>query len=139
MGGIVATTVMTLFMYLFHWFKLANGDMVRALGSFIIKREEGSFLPGLVIHMVGGIIFAFLYLWMWTLFPMEAPGHYIYLGAIFGFFHGLAVSFMLVIVVAEHHPLERFRRVGFAVALVHLVAHVVYGVTLGAFVGQFFT
>ena len=135
-GGVIATTAMTLFLYLFHWFKLANGDMLRALGSWVVKKYEGSFLPGLIIHYIGGICFALIYLWLWRLLPLQRVPDYIFLGLVFGFIHGLIVSFMLVVLVAEHHPMEEFRGAGFAVALVHLVAHIIYGAVLGLVVGS---
>jgi hypothetical protein len=47
------------------------------------------------------------------------------------------VSLLLVIVVAEHHPLERFREAGFRVGVTHVAAHVVYGLVLGIAVSVF--
>ncbi|NBQ54581.1 MAG: hypothetical protein EBU49_13525, partial [Proteobacteria bacterium] len=41
--GLLATTVMTTFLYVIHWTGFANGDMVRAIGSSITKSYDGSF------------------------------------------------------------------------------------------------
>ena len=136
--GIAATSLMTFTLYLFHWRGFANGDMVRALGSLVTKKYENSVKPGLIIHALGGIFFALLYVYVWSQFPEIASGgiiRYVQLGAFCGFAQGLVTSISLVIFVAEHHPLQRFRVTGVNVALVHLLAHVVYGTAVGAMAG----
>lgn len=132
--GLLATTVMTTFLYVIHWTGFANGDMVRAIGSSITKSYDGSFWTGLGVHYVSGIIFAGIYVYLLALVPPLGDGHVMKiagLGALLGFVHGLLVSFALVIVVAEHHPMEQFRKAGFGVAVLHLAAHVVYGGVVG--------
>jgi hypothetical protein len=52
-----------------------------------------------------------------------------------GIFHGVVFSFLLVILVAEHHPLEQFREAGSEVAIAHLAGHIIYGLILGTLVG----
>ena len=47
----------------------------------------------------------------------------------------MSVSLALVISVAEHHPLERFRKAGITVAVSHLAGHMVYGLIVGAIWG----
>jgi hypothetical protein len=37
--------------------------------------------------------------------------------------------------VAEHHPLERFRDAGAEVAIAHMVGHIVYGLIVGFVIG----
>jgi hypothetical protein len=46
------------------------------------------------------------------------------------------MSFILVIAVAEHHPLPEFREAGFTVAVAHVVGHVVYGALVGLVLGM---
>lgn len=136
--GLLATSVMTAFLYFIHWAGFANGDMVRAIGSAITKRYDGSLWTGLAVHYVTGIIFAAIYVYILALVPPLSDGHVIKiagLGALLGFVHGLVVSMGLVVVVAEHHPMEQFRRAGVGVALLHLAAHVVYGGVVGWCVG----
>ena len=136
--GLLATTVMTAFLYFIHWAGFANGDMVRAIGSAITKRYDGSFWTGMAVHYVSGIVFAGIYVYILSLVPPLPDDQAIKmagLGALLGFVHGLVVSLGLVVVVAEHHPMEQFRRAGFGVALVHLAAHVVYGGVVGWCVG----
>jgi len=52
-----------------------------------------------------------------------------------GLFHGVAVGFLLVVAVAEYHPLKKFQEAGVEVAIAHLVGHVIYGVIVGAVIG----
>jgi hypothetical protein len=42
------------------------------------------------------------------------------------------VSLLLVVIIAEHHPLERFQQAGLPVAITHIAAHLVYGLVFGA-------
>jgi hypothetical protein len=83
-------------------------------------------------------VFALLYVYVWSQFPEIASGgviRYVQLGAFCGFAQGLVTSISLVIFVAEHHPLQQFRVTGINVALVHLLAHVVYGTAVGVMAG----
>ncbi|TVQ76695.1 MAG: hypothetical protein EA369_09835 [Bradymonadales bacterium] len=131
-SGLIATTAMTLFLALVHRNHLANGDMARALGSLITKKEEGSLGLGLVIHYAAGCFFAVLYHSLVKFAPVDAgPYSVIFICLAAGFFHGLVMSMFLSILVAEHHPLERFRKAGPDVVIAHLAAHLVYGLTLG--------
>jgi len=78
-----------------------------------------------------------LYVTVWSAFDFYGFRQYLLLGSLIGFAHGLFVSFLLIVSVAEHHPLAKFRRVGFGVAITYLVAHVVYGFTIGLGAGAF--
>lgn len=137
LAGLIATAVMTVSLYAIHWRGFAEADMVRALGS-IFTRSEANALPiGAAIHAVSGILFAFLYVIVWSTLPVAEFQHYVLLGLVTGFAHGLVVSFALVILVAEHHPLQRFQRAGMGVAIAHLLAHVVYGLLVGIVAGSY--
>lgn len=131
LAGIVATAFMSLSLYLIHWSGFANGDMVRALGSLVTRRYENSLLTGWIIHFSAGAAFAVVYakaLEM-TGFPAATLG--VPICTVFGLFHGIVVSLLLVVIVAEHHPLERFQEAGPPVAITHIAAHVVYGLVVG--------
>ena len=136
-GGIVATSVMSAALYFIHWRGFANADMIRALGTMVTKSEEDAILPGVLIHFTSGIIFAFIYVGFWSLWGFDAFNFYLVLGFITGLAHGLVVSFVLVALVAEHHPIEKFREAGMGVALAHLGGHVVYGLVLAVVVGAY--
>ena len=65
-----------------------------------------------------------------TGFPVAALG--VLICAVFGLFHGSVVGNLLVVIIAEHHPLERLREAGLPVAITHIAAHLVYGLVVGA-------
>ncbi len=138
-AGVLASLAMASFMYSVQIFGLANGDMIRALGSYAKKTYQGSFFPGLVIYLLGGIIFAAIYIFIWRYFGITDPKTIVMSGALLGTAHGFCVSFGLIILVAEHHPLEKFRHAGFGVALTHILGHIVYGTVLGFLVMSYAT
>lgn len=125
---------MTLVMGIIHRSGLAKADMVRAIGSLYTGQIEGSLAPGLIFHFVAGILFAFAYALFIGIFA-PGLGLSIIAGGIVGTFHGMAVCLGLIIVVAEHHPIEDFQHAGVGVAVAHLVGHIVYGVTVGVVLG----
>lgn len=131
MSGVVATIAMTAFLWIIHYTKLVTADMPRAIGGLFTKSADNALVIGIVIHFLSGIIIAFIYIAIWSMFRFD-PGILVIAGAVMGTGHGLVVSFALIIAVAERHPLEQFREAGFEVAVAHLVAHVIYGVVLAA-------
>lgn len=137
LSGVLATLAMTLVMYFVQWSKLANGDMIRALGSFFTPDPRKGFFIGLILHYTVGSILAFIYFIMFGIFSPQTETGFLTIGALMGLAHGFVVSFIMIILVAEHHPQERFRKVGFPVALLHIFGHVVYGTTLGYLAHRF--
>lgn len=134
LGGILGTGGMTLVLYAFHKAGLANGDMVRAVGSFVTKKYENSIQPGLIIHFSSGVFFSILYTIIIDLFDSASIETAIAYGIAIGLFHGAVVALLLV-VAAEHHPLEKFQNATFTVASLHWGAHVVFGFIVGLIVG----
>jgi hypothetical protein len=138
-AGVFGTAVMSAVLYFVQLRGFVEADMIRAVGSLFTRKEEGSLGPGIAIHVTSGIVFAFAYIAAWSLMPVGGMGQYLLEGLITGFAHGLVVSFILVALVAEHHPLPRFQEAGLGVAVVHLLAHVAYGIVVGAIAGLFGT
>ena len=134
-AGVIATGLMTAVLYSIHWRGFANADMLRALGSILTRTEAKALLPGTLLHFLFGIVFAFIYVGFWSALPIAALWTYLAMGVIFGLGHGLVVSFALVILVAEHHPLQRFQQAGMGVAIAHLLGHVAYGFVVGLLAG----
>ncbi len=64
--------------------------------------------------------------------PIQAHGIAV-LGmmTLIGTFHGITVGLLLTVAVADHHPLEQFRAAGPAVAISHVIGHIVYGFFVG--------
>lgn len=135
LSGILGTSGMSLVMWLITRSGLANSDMIRAVGSIYTRSFENALLPGIIMHFTAGIIFAFLYVVFLSLFSLGSVGAYIGMGAMTGVFHGLVVSFLIVVLVAEHHPIEQFQKAGAEVAVAHLFGHIIYGLIVGAVIG----
>lgn len=135
LSGILGTSGMSLVMWLITRSGLANADMIRAVGSIYSRSYENALLPGIIMHVTAGIIFAFLYVIFLSLFSLNSVGAYIGMGAMTGVFHGLVVSFLIVVLVAEHHPIEQFQKAGAEVAVAHLFGHIIYGLIVGAVIG----
>ena len=111
--------------------QLANADMIRALGSIYTRNYDNSLRPGLIFMLLSGALFSFIY-YLIIAFFVPTPGIATVLaGLAMGLFHGMVVSLGLVVLIAEHHPLEKFREAGLTVAASHVVGHVVYGFTVG--------
>lgn len=134
-SGIAGTALMSLLMTIIHRSQWANADMVRALGGLITKRYENALLPGLLIHFLSGIVFAFPYALVLGLLDNPSIVVLTLAGALLGFVHGFAVSFVLLAAVSERHPLPMFRTAGFEVALAHIVGHIAYGAGVGVVLG----
>mgnify|MGYP000388472499 CR=1 FL=1 len=135
LSGILGTSGMSLVMWLITRSGLANADMIGAVGSIYTRSSENALLPGIIMHFTAGIIFAFLYVVFLSLFSLGSVGAYIGMGAMTGVFHGLVVSFLIVVLVAEHHPIEQFQKAGAEVAVAHLFGHIIYGLIVGAVIG----
>ena len=135
LSGILGTCGMSLVMWLINRSGLANADMIRAVGSIYTRSYENALLPGIIMHFTAGIIFAFLYVVFLSLFSLGSVGAYIGMGAMTGVFHGLVVSFLIVVLVAEHHPIEQFQKAGAEVAVAHLFGNIIYGLIVGAVIG----
>ncbi len=129
--GIVATACMSLCLYLIHWSGFANGDMVRALGSLVTRHDENSLPIGWLIHFSAGAFFSVIYAQALVMTGFSGSTLGVLICVVFALFHGSVVSLLLVVIIAEHHPLERFREAGLPVAITHIAAHVVYGLVLG--------
>lgn len=132
--GVVGTSAMSFVMWFITKEGIANADMMRAIGS-IFTDEDSAFSTGLTVHYIVGIVLAFIYLLIISLFQPQSLWAYTGLGAMIGLFHGVAFAFLLVVVVAEHHPKESFRNAGLEVALAHLGGHIVYGLFVGLVAG----
>lgn len=135
LAGVIGTAGMSIALWGISHTGIANAAMIRAIGSLFTRSYEDSFGLGLTVHFIVGIILAFIYIALISLFDPESLAGAIAYGGMIGLAHGVAFGFLLVVAVAEHHPLEQFRKAGLEVAIAHLVGHVVYGVLVGTVVG----
>lgn len=127
-AGLVGTTLMTLVMAMIHRAGVANADMIRALGSWYTKSYDNALGIGLLVHYTAGLVFSIPYAVVLGAFSDGGSLVTLGLGALLGLAHGLVMSLLLVAVVSERHPVERFRAAGVDVAAAHVLGHVVYGV-----------
>lgn len=134
-AGFVGTTLMAAVMWFIHRSGWANADMTRALGSLITRRYENSLLPGLALNFAGGCVFAVGYLLVLRSLNLQTMGASLAVGTAMGTFHGATMSFVLMALVADTHPVERFRKAGVEVAAAHVVGHVAYGMGVGLVAG----
>lgn len=127
-AGLLGTAVMTVFLLLPRWMNMAHVDVVRAVGSLITGRIEGAYMPGLAVHAGSGILFAYVY--QAVLHFSNVPFTFMS-GLFLGGVHGAIVMLLVCITVMEHHPMAKYHRRGPMTAVMQLVAHLVYGGTVG--------
>jgi len=135
LGGLLGTAAMTVFLLFPRWLKLGNVDVIRAAGMLATRDESKAFSVGFFVHIASGIGFAFIYLGLFHL--MSLPLN-VMTGFLGGAIHGVIVMLLVSITIMEHHPIAKYRDRGPMTGLMQLVAHVIYGVVLGATV-QFFS
>lgn len=133
LAGIIATGGMTVFMNGITRAKITNADMVRAVGSMFTKGSgDAALMVGAMLHLISGVGFAMIYTIIVNFFGVPEGIATIGGMTLLGAFHGFVLSFLLVVSVAEHHPLQEFQEAGIGVAVAHFVGHIVYGFLLGA-------
>jgi hypothetical protein len=152
-AGIIAIGLMLLFAYLPMAWNGKYYDILAALGSVATRNVDARsrFLGG-AVYVLTGLLFAFFYgLVVLGLLHTDLPRprlvlfstpavavdlFFPLLGLLVGLAHGLLVAFWLVIVVIEHHPLERFRK-QYILILSQAITHAVFGTTVMFFHSQF--
>jgi hypothetical protein len=133
-AGIVGTLCMSLVMWFIHERRWANADMIRAVGSMVTRRYENALLPGLLLHIAAGCIFALFYVMIMRATGITNWFVIAQIGLAIGTMHGAAMVFILM-AMAEKHPLEQFRVAGPEVGWAHVVGHMAYGIGVGLTVG----
>lgn len=130
-GGIAGTAVMTCALLLPHWLGFGRVDVVRAVGALLTHRAQNAFLPGLVLHITAGIIFAYIYKVILSLsfLPFNALT-----GMMMGALHGVIIMLLVSIVIMEHHPIAYYHTRGPMTGLAQLLAHILYGLVAGSVV-----
>jgi uncharacterized membrane protein YagU involved in acid resistance len=145
--GIAATVTLTGIMVGAQLLGLSRMDIPLILGTLFTDRPDRARFLGFLVHVVNGQIFALGYAGAFTVLG-EASW---WLGALFGLWHGLAALTLLVPLIAGVHPRVASDRSGPSLdavleppgllslnygretPIVALIAHVVYGAILGAF------
>ncbi len=68
LAGVLGTGMMSLVMWLITRSGIANADMIGAIGSIFTRSYENAFTPGLIIHLAAGVVIAFFYVVLISLF-----------------------------------------------------------------------
>lgn len=130
-AGFIGTTGITVFLWTIDKSGWATADMVRAVGSLFTKKYENARQTGLVVHFTAGIIISAIYLHFLSMLSLPGFISLVFIGGVIGFVHGFVFSFVMVI-MSEHHPVEKFRQMDFQVVLAHVFGHIIYGGLIGA-------
>ncbi len=147
--GFGATIALTGIMVAAQLAGLTRMDLPMMLGTLVVGDADRARVAGFFVHLLVGQFFAVFYL---AAFDNLGNASW-WLGAMFGAFHGLAALTLLIPLLPGIHPRMASERAGprlggvleppglFALnygketALVTFIAHVVYGVILGLFLG----
>jgi len=133
-SGLLATLGMALFFHLIRIFKFSSANIVCLLESFFTESEKNeSSSIAWFFHFLFGVIFAFIYALVLKIIPgiIKYSASYLAAGTVLGFVHGLIFSLIVIILVAEHHPVKKYREQGFGGAIYYFIAHIIYGLTFG--------
>jgi hypothetical protein len=144
--GFVATVLLTAIMVGAQLAGFSRMDLPLMLGTIFVEDTDRARVVGFLIHLVNGQVFALFYASAFSLLHFSSW----WLGAAFGFLHGLAALTLIVPMLPGVHPRMASERAGpdlhvleppGLLALnygretpaVALVAHVAYGLLLGIF------
>lgn len=127
-SGLLAAAVMALFLVEVEKLGWAKSDMFWTIGSIFSKSRTTARTIGLTVHALAGVIFAVIYVMIWSVFTPLTYNDFVKIGILTGAIHGLAVAFSQIVILAGSKK-------GFNVALTHVSAHVLFGLVLGAIVG----
>ena len=130
LAGLLATLVMSIFTLIPARLGMERVDIVRAAGAFITKDRETAFGPGMVLHFIAGIVFAYLYYAIFAIIK-GIPLNWVS-GSFAGLVHGVLVMLFVAIAVLEHHPVKRYQRRGPMTGFLQVIAHGIYGLVVGA-------
>ncbi|MFZ4115597.1 MAG: DUF6789 family protein [Chthoniobacterales bacterium] len=130
-GGLLGTTIMTFSLLLPKWLGFGQVDVIRAVGTLLTRKVHHSFVPGLILHFLSGIIFAYVYYFILSFshIPFNALT-----GLLMGALHGVVVMLLVSITIMEHHPVAYYHTRGPMTGFAQLLAHMLYGVIVGAIV-----
>ena len=135
LAGLAASTVRAALLELISKLRVTHVDMIKAIGTLYHGAYYHSMMRGYITHYAFGMVSAFIYLFLLSVFQPATIAGYAAFGALIGFFHGCVVSYTLTVIVDEDHPLKEFRTYGYEVAVYYWAAQVVFGLVVGAIVG----
>jgi hypothetical protein len=147
--GFVATVVLTSIMVVSQLVGLSRMDIPLMLGTLFVESPDGARAIGFIVHLLNGQVFGLLYA---AAFMLIGDASW-WMGALFGLVHGVAALIVILPMLPGLHRRMASERsgpelravleppgplalnYGRETPLFTLVAHVVYGGILGAFLG----
>ena len=129
--GLIGAFAMNLFMRTVSNAYSKRVDMVIALGSFFTGTTDNAATLGTLIHSIAGIVFGVRYFLIMNAMNSLIFPYALFLGIGFGFFHGLIMSYCLMFIACERHPIEAYRKATLEEGLLHLVGHIIFGGVAG--------
>ncbi len=145
-GGFIATGVLTTILEASQKFGWSRISLPFMLGTFFTVSRRRADVYGFAVHFLNGWVFAFLYGLVFDWLGLAGW----WFGGLLGLFHGVMMLAVVMVLLPNIHPRmadERFGpsatrwleppgflalNYGRRTPLVTLVAHVVYGLILGA-------
>jgi len=128
-GGIVATIVMTLIMFIAPMMGMPKMNPPKLLGAMM----GFSVTIGWIMHFMIGIIFALLYAYIF-LPLLKGIGNNTLRGGVFGiivFILALVVMMMMVAVLGEKPPMQGSMAM---IIMGAVIGHIIFGIIVGLFV-----
>jgi hypothetical protein len=152
LSGLIATTIMIMFLYLPLSWGGVYYDTLGAIGAIFLKRVDGqSRLLGAAVLVVGGVLFSFFYgafvlMFMYGSFaapsyaifpgwPVQLNLFYPLLGLVGGLGQGIYVTLISTFIITDFHPVSSYRQ-AYPLILSFLIGHMVYGVVVMFFQHQ---
>jgi len=130
LSGLIATSIMIVFMESIHRLHWARADMVEAIGTALTGNYQKSFRVGLFFDLFWGCVFSLVYYAFLQIVPISSVSTDLILMVALGVGQGLAVSMMLVVLVDASKTLSGFRTGTTGVILGYLSGHFVYALSL---------
>ena len=129
--GLVGSSLMFALMWVITNSGLANCNMVAAIGSMLTSDRNREGLLGFSIYILGGLLFAAVYNVLLTMINIQSATLMIGASIFIGFAHGLVVSFAIIAIFSERHLDTRFQNASIGIGIAHLIAHMLYGLSIG--------
>lgn len=130
LAGLVGTSLMLAFLHLLAYGRAIESRLPLALGMLVTGRTEGVLGIGLCLHYGFGIAWGFLYTHLILLARPESGAEVVFLALMMGGVHAVFTT-LLLMGIAERHPLKSFRERPIASSMAHGVAHLIYGLGVG--------
>jgi hypothetical protein len=122
--GILASVSMAAFLLLIETSGLVRSKDFWVFGKLFSRPIRTARLLDLSCHIVAGILFAFLYVFIWSVFEITNVLVYPLIGLLTGILHGFAVSISQIVLLTDSKN-------GVKIAFVHGLSHAVFGLVLG--------